>query len=233
MDYTKLLIALAVAPGAFLAWKVYSMDKIEKEPKKLLVKLFAFGALSIISALILESVGDLILSEMFDSDTWTFILLENFIVVACVEEGGKYLALKLGSWKHPAFNYRFDAIVYAVCVSLGFAILENISYAFSYGIVTTLVRAVTAIPAHTIFGIFMGHYYGQAKLYSDNGNKRLSKRYLRRAYIVPSLLHGFYDVLAGDESGLGWLLFIVFVVFLDWIAIRRVKKDSANDIVIE
>lgn len=38
------------------------------------------------------------------------------------------------SWRDDNFNYKFDGVVYAVFVSLGFAAFENIMYVFSYGL---------------------------------------------------------------------------------------------------
>lgn len=229
MVFSRFLAALAVAPGLFLAIKIYKLDKIEKEPIGLLIKLFLLGAATIISALILETVGDFVLQLFVDTDSLLYGILENMIVVACVEEAGKYVVLRKATWKNPEFNYRFDAIIYSVIVSLGFAVLENVSYAFSYGLATTLIRAVTAVPAHTIFGIFMGHYYGEAKFFSNAGNLAKAKRKMRLAYLVPVFLHGVYDILAGDSSLFGWFLFIGFVITFDIIAYFNIKRDSKQD----
>ena len=86
-----------------------------------------------------------------------------FGVVAFSEEGAKYFLLKRRTWNSAAFNCQFDGVVYAVFVSLGFALWENISYVLMYGLSTALVRAVTAVPGHACFGVFMGVWYGLAK----------------------------------------------------------------------
>ena len=154
----------ALIPPLYLIRYIYKLDKIESEPRGLLVKLFILGALSTLPAMLLEIVFSAVTEGMTvsGSEIW-YLLAENFIGVALMEECVKYLALRLGSWRHPAFDYRFDGIVYAVTTSLGFAALENILYAFSFGLGTTLFRAVTSIPGHAIFGIYMGYYYGMAK----------------------------------------------------------------------
>ena len=48
--------------------------------------------------------------------------------------------------KNRHFNCLFDGVIYAVFASLGFAALENVLYAFSYGMETVLMRAVTSVP---------------------------------------------------------------------------------------
>jgi hypothetical protein len=57
----RLLIILASLPGILLIAYVYKQDKIEKEPKGLLIKLMLFGVLSIIPAVIAELIGGAIL----------------------------------------------------------------------------------------------------------------------------------------------------------------------------
>lgn len=51
-----------------------------------------------------------------------------FFVAAVPEESFKLLALWLVLRKNPFFDEHYDGIVYAVCVGLGFAALENIFY---------------------------------------------------------------------------------------------------------
>ena len=227
--YMKLLIVLAVLPGILLMRYIYKLDVIEKEPKGLIVKLFIGGALSTITALILELAGGMILDVIFKSDTLLYLILENFIVVACAEEAGKYAVLKQLTWTNREFNYLFDGVVYAVAVGLGFAILENVEYAFSYGLATTIVRALTAVPAHTIFAIFMGHFYGCAKRAELQGRANHSKVDRKWALIIPILLHGFYDFAASGELDLSFVIFLVFIVLLDVIAFRSVRRYARED----
>lgn len=225
----KLLLFAAVFPGLFLAYKINKMDKIEKEPFGLLVECFFLGALSIIPALILERVGVPILYGLFSQGTLIYEILMYFVVVACSEELSKYVFLKRATWNHPDFNYRFDAVIYAVFVGLGFAVFENINYVFSYGLFTAIIRAVTAVPAHTIFAIFMGHYYGQAKAAFEAGEIDRAANYRRLACIVPILLHGFYDFAASSDNGMMAGVFWIFLIALYVVSIRRIRKDARED----
>lgn len=227
----KLMLILAVLPGLYLAYRVYRMDKLEKEPMDLIAILFICGVLSIIPALILEIIGVRIL-DLFRYYPLPYALLLNFVVIACSEEGSKYFFLKSKTWNHKAFNYRFDGIVYAVSVGIGFAVFENIKYVMSYGLLTAIIRAFTAVPAHTIFAIFMGHYYGEAKRQERMGNLDTSKSYLTRSLLVPILLHGFYDFTASSNSGILTLVFWVFLIALDVITIKRIRRDAAADMEI-
>ena len=74
----------------------------------------------------------------------------------------KFLAFYVFFWKERNFNEKFDGIVYAVYIALGFAGIENIVYAFTGGVGVGLVRALTAVAAHALFGVVMGFYFGLA-----------------------------------------------------------------------
>ncbi len=226
-----LLLIAAIVPPLILLVYIYKQDKIEKEPVGLIVKLFFFGILSVVPTAIVESVGDsIVVQGLFGGSTAVFVrFIEYFFLVALVEEGFKYLFLKIGSWKHPAFDYCFDAVVYAVTVSLGFALFENIGYVSQFGIQVAGLRAVTAIPGHCIFGIFMGHYYGMAKMAEADGDERTKKAMLKRALWVPVLLHGFYDFAASSQTYIMTLVFFAFIIVLDIVAIKRVREFSSGD----
>ena len=100
--------------------------------------------LATIIALVLETAGVRFISA-YSGDAFAYRLLFYYIVVACSEEGAKYLLMRFKTWNSSAFNCQFDGVVYAVSVSLGFALLENIMYVLQYGMATAVVRAFTAI----------------------------------------------------------------------------------------
>ena len=95
------LLILAVAPGAFIVYYVYKQDKIEKEPRSLIRKLLLAGAISVIPAVILEIVSEMILNVIASPGTYFYIMLEAFLGVALIEEMGKYFVLKKYTWRNP------------------------------------------------------------------------------------------------------------------------------------
>ena len=226
----NIFLLAALIPPLVLMVMVYRQDKIEKEPISLIIRLVLFGFLSTIPAVILEIVADAVISAVFGRSYMLYLLISNFIGVAAIEEGCKYFFLKTQTWNHPAFNYRFDGIVYAVSVSLGFAALENVEYVFMYGLGTAVSRALLAIPLHCICGIFMGHYYGEAKLAEVKGWNHLCSQNLTMAILVPTLLHGFYDFAISADGAIFTLIFLAYVVILDVAAIRSIRRFSDEDI---
>ncbi len=227
--FNPILIAAAVIPAIVLMVKVYRADTLEQEPTPLLMKLFLGGVLATFCALITEGLGNLILSRFVDNTSFLYSFLLYFLVVGLSEEGFKYLFLKRWTWFHPAYNCQFDGVVYSVFVSLGFALWENVKYVFRFGLGTALVRAVTAIPGHACFGVFMGAWYGFAKWYDNDGYPEKANRCRFMAVLMPTLLHGAYDYIATRSSGLYTLLFMLFIGILFLTAFTLVQKLSRND----
>lgn len=189
------LLLLAIAPVVVIVIYIYFKDKFEKEPWKLLAKVFLLGAtLSILITFILSfTVGDYVEELTNNKILNTFI--QAFIGVALIEEFSKYIIVRKFAQKREEFNEPFDGIVYAVMVSMGFAALENILYVFSYGYETGFVRAFTAVPAHATFGVLMGYYMGKAKFSKSPWKLNMM------GLLAATIFHGAYD----------------FFLFLNWI----------------
>ena len=235
-----MLFALALIPVIGLLIFIYVRDKREKEPMGLLIGLFFAGVGTAIPAIILEVIGELILEAVIPYESVIKAVLLAMIVVGPAEEMGKYTVLRLITWKNKHYDYSYDAIVYAVFTSLGFAAIENIGYVFSGGLSVALTRMFTAIPGHTSFAVFMGFFYSKAKYASVTGNKSDYKKYNALSMIMPIIVHGLYDAivmggLAAEEDlvlGLAFLLWVVYVIALFVVSFIMVIKASKNDFCI-
>ncbi|MFC4721807.1 PrsW family intramembrane metalloprotease [Geojedonia litorea] len=157
------LLLAAIAPVLIVIIYIYIKDKYEKEPKRLLLMSFVFGAIvSIIITTILYLGFDILLPLKNDHSIWQQFV-KAFFVVALSEEFSKYVIVRYVSQPRRAFNEPFDGIIYAVMVSMGFAATENIFYVIVGGYEVAVLRAFTAVPAHATFAILMGYYMGKAK----------------------------------------------------------------------
>ncbi len=219
----------AVLPAAILLRYVYRHDKIEKEPAGLLWSLLLMGCLAALAAGLLEALGEFLLNVFIAPSSPLYTIVLAFLVVAAAEEGTKLFFLKRRSWRHPAFNYRFDGVVYAVFVSLGFAALENIMYVVNYGLEVALPRALLSIPGHMSFSIFMGVYYGRARYFENLGDANAARGSLRKGYGIAVFLHGFYDACAMTETGLSVLVFLGFVLVMFILAFTTLKREARTD----
>ena len=223
-----ILLAAAVLPAVYLLSQVYKMDTIEKEPWSLLRKLLLFGAISGIPAALVESLLTGLLMNVFTEGTVLYNLAAGFIVAALVEESFKFLFLYKFTFRSPDFNFRFDGVVYAVFVSMGFAILENILYVFQGGLGVAVTRALLALPLHAACGVYMGIAYGQQKVNSLYKPASFSSVALA-CLPTPILIHGFYDFCAFMQTEIFTLVFIAFVIVVFILTLKRIKKASRED----
>ncbi len=229
--YVLTFLVLALGPAVGLMMYVYNIDPLDKEPGNLLWRLVLAGVLAGFIASVLESVA----FSFFDAfsglrhDGVAYTVLSDFLIVGVVEEGAKYILMARRTWQHPAFNCRFDGIVYAVFVSLGFAGMENIMYGLTYGTGVLFTRALLAIPAHMGFAVLFGLFYGQAKALSVRGNRFSSGVLIATGFVLSVFLHGLYDSAAMIEIDGTQLLFLLVVVIIYVINFMIVKRAAQHD----
>ena len=130
-----ILLTICFLPCLFFLIYFYKEDKIEKEPFSLLIILFICGIISscltvIISTILKSNINFINLS--YSDLNLIQIIIKVLFGIVLVEELIKWLFVYLISWKNKNFNYIFDAIVYCVFLSMGFAFLENIIYVHSF-----------------------------------------------------------------------------------------------------
>jgi RsiW-degrading membrane proteinase PrsW (M82 family) len=227
-----LLLLSAITPVAVFLYCIYRKDT-EKEPLKLLMKCFLWGCVvtvPVILAELLLSLGGTVFTSPFSGAFYN-----AFIMASLVEEAAKFLCLFLIIWKHKALDQYFDGIVYAVFVSLGFAMIENILYVLDTGPGGAMARAVLAIPMHGLCGVMMGYFFSLARFSSAGKRSKL----LGYSFLVPFVFHGLYDFCimyfvpqAEINAGVAGLFLVVFagVVISIWrIGLKNIKKHLARD----
>ena len=217
------LVLFAVAPVLIIILYVYFQDKYDKEPTGLLLLCFLFGA--ILSVLIVTALylitGSLIpLTDKFS--VWQQFI-QAFFVVALAEEFSKYVIVRYFAQPKKAFNERYDGIVYAVMVSMGFACTENILYVLEGGYQTAILRAFTAVPAHATFGVLMGYYMGKAK-FSNNKIK-----FNLMGLFLAVMFHGAYDffLFINFIPGISIGAFVSLIIGII-LSRKAIKKHQVN-----
>ncbi|MCJ7449109.1 MAG: PrsW family glutamic-type intramembrane protease [Bacteroidales bacterium] len=212
------LLFISIAPVLIIASYINYRDRYEKEPLSILLKALFTGVLIVLPVVIIEYVLSLFSRNLEGLSDAAYTA---FIVAGFTEEGMKYLAFYMFFWKNKNFNEKFDGIVYAVFIALGFAAVENILYVITGGFGVGILRAVTAVPAHALFGIMMGYYFGLARF-----NPKHQSAYLVFAFILPFVSHGLYDFLLMGNTQFLIIAFIpVFIYF--WInGFQKISKLS-------
>ena len=211
---TYIILLTALLPVAILVYYIYHKDKISPEPTGQLVKAFFYGILSIPLSFCISIPLGLIGVYPTEATNIRESISTAFFGAAIPEEIAKFVMLWLLLRKNRYFDEKMDGIVYAVCVSLGFAALENVMYLFSNAesyISVGIARAIFAVPGHFCFGIMMGYYYSLAKFYPKATPK--NKAFI---LIIPIIFHGVYDsilFIIDVTPAISGILTIIFLIF--------------------
>jgi len=226
----SLLLFSAALPVVLILIFVYNKDK-QKEPISLLMKLFGLGILSCFLVVIVSFIMEQFLPFMsveLENQSFIETILYAFIGVALVEETCKWLMLYKQGYNHEEFDEIYDIIVYSVFVSLGFAFFENVIYIISSGsLYTALLRAVSAIPGHACDAVFMGYYLSMAKQYYYRNDLENERKNIILSIVIPTILHGIYDYCLMSKITILVWVFIIFVIFLYIISIKKLKQVAA------
>lgn len=217
------VVMVATAPVWALLTFFYLSDRYDKEPKALLVRVFLYGMGVTTIAAIVGIWGLNILRYFLREDNLLYILIENYVVIALVEEGLKYWVVMRQAYRHPAFNEPYDGMIYAITTSLGFAALENILYVAQGGLQVAFVRGLLSVPGHALFAAAMGYYLGRAKFAHTPEKERTN---LRRALLIPVLLHGTYDLLLSSSHSALAAGIVPFSIGMWIMALRQVRLSE-------
>lgn len=222
--YTRLFV-IAITPGIALALAAYLTDRFDKEPIGLLIKVFIFGALSVIPTALVE----MILGNLNIFRGLLGIAFVAFIIAGFTEEFFKREVVLRTAYNSKYFDEKLDGIIYAVYAALGFATVENVIYVvfrFATNPYIGLYRGILSVPAHTLFAVTMGYYLSLAKF---SHNERESKLYLRKALIIPLILHGIFDFILMANIQILLSIFIPYVIYLWIVNLRKLNifyRDS-------
>ena len=215
------LLLVTILPSILIILFFVNSDKF-KEPKSEIIKVFIFGILITIPAYILNTfLGDF----WYNNTKVSQNLISSFLTAAPVEEGLKLSILYYFVYKMKDFNEPVDGIVYGVTASLGFATLENIYYVYlladhfqTTSMALAVVRSFSAVPAHAVFGIFMGYFFMKYSFIKKGDN-------LFFAFIVPFVLHGCYNLFIASNFFVSLsLVIIAWIVALRLFS--RLKKTQ-------
>lgn len=227
-----LSVICGFVPMFFLAGIIYWLDRYEKEPKRLLVGVFGWGAIvAVIGALILQLIlgqGVLILtgSEALEE------IAGASLFAPVTEEILKGLAVLLVFlFFKNEFDSVLDGIVYAAITALGFAATEDTLYYFSSFVedgvggmlAVVFLRFVIFGWQHAFFTSFTGIGLAVARM---NRNPLVKIGAPLLGLSVAVFAHSFHNslltfinnvaglVVAALTAWAGWLLMLLFIFWL-------------------
>lgn len=208
----------AIIPMSFYLFLIWRFDKYDREPFKLVLANYLWGALG---AVIFAVIGSLLLSSFasfFINDELHLGHIGAIVIAPIVEETTKgfFLLITVANRK---FDNVTDGIVYGGAIGLGFGMTENFLYFVSYGttvpdwialvIVRTLFTAVMHCVATATFGAFLG--------YAKFRTKYFKIIFPLAGLLLAMIIHAAWNFSVSFQSTapLGFLfMFITIIVFI-------------------
>ena len=227
-----IIIFAAILPAFLWVLYIWRKDKYQREPFSMILRGVTYGILSAGLAIALESLIMSLGLIPVQPQGFLQAIWKAFVGAAIPEELVKLLMLWLLLRNNPYFDERFDGIVYACCVGMGFAGTENIIYLLGNidnWETVAVQRAIFSIPGHFMFAVAMGYFYSM--LYFGD----MSWRDRSRIFWVPVTLHGIYDGLLFMASlntlltGILVLTFYVFCILMYRGGKRRINEHLERD----
>jgi RsiW-degrading membrane proteinase PrsW (M82 family) len=230
--FTSALAAI-IPMAAYLVF-IWWFDRYDREPFKLVLQNYLWGAIgAIIFAVLGSMIFSTILSE-FVSNKNELNYLGTIAIAPVVEEITKGIFLLI-TVTNKKFDNITDGIVYGGAIGLGFGMTENFLYFISYG--TTISNWITIVIIRTLFSAVMhcvstatfGAFLGLAKFKGT-----ASRIFLPITGLIIAMIIHFswnYTVSYQSTAILGFLFLGVTIII--FIAIFSASVTSEKKMIID
>lgn len=208
----------AIIPMSFYLFLIWKFDKYDREPFKLVLANYLWGALgaiifAVIGSFLLSSFASLFLKDGIDPGFFSAV-----IVAPVVEETTKgfFLLITVANRK---FDNITDGMVYGGAIGLGFGMTENFLYFILYG--TTISDWIAIVVIRTLFSAVM-HCVATATFGAFLGFAKFRGKFYKIAFpiiglLLAMLIHSAWNFSVSFQSTapLGFLfLFITILIFI-------------------
>ncbi len=226
---------LALVPAIVWLAFFYRRDRLEPEPKKLVIQVFLLGAL------LANAIGVPLREDLFKVQDWLYIsppwsiILGSVLVVGFIQEFLKYAAVRYTVYHSEEFDEPTDGIIYATAAGLGFATVLNIAFVVNSGGVHLgygSIRIVITALAHASFAGVTGYFLSKQKF---SGRPVW---WMPLGVTVAALLNGLFFYLRGAvvqgatnlSGGLasqwyGLILAAALALIMTWLLSKSIQRE--------
>ncbi|WP_420643925.1 PrsW family intramembrane metalloprotease [Candidatus Leptofilum sp.] len=226
-------IVMALVPAIVWLAFFYRRDRLEPEPKHLVVQMVILGGL------LASAVGIPLVEGVFDVPAWLSSspawaqLLGGFFIVGMIQEFLKYAAVRFSVYYADDFDESIDGIIYTTAVAVGFAVVLNINFVVSSGGVdlgSGAIRMVLTTLAQASFAGIVGYFLGRMKF------EKRPLWWMPLGLITAAGLNSLFVFLRGtlSQGSLGavnnWVglaLAAVLAGVITWFLSRSIQHDLA------
>jgi len=237
----------AIVPMSIYLVLIWKFDQYDREPFKLVLINYLWGALGAIVLALLGSLFFTTIASIFIKDSLQLSRFGAIIVAPIVEEitKGFFLLITISNKK---FDNITDGIVYGGAIGLGFGMTENFLYFVSYGdsianwIMLVIIRSLFSAVMHCVSTATLGALLGMAKFKSSP--KKIFYAFI--GLLIAMLIHSIWNSsLSYDRTApIGFLFMIVsIIIFISSyiisikgerkIIFNELKEESENGVIPE
>ncbi len=230
-------VIMSLVPAILWLTFFYRQDRLEPEPKGMVLQVFILGGL------LAAAIGIPLVDDVFHISTWLFSgfwvnLLGAILVIGFSQEFLKYAAVRFSIYASSEFDEHTDGIIYATAAGLGFATVLNISFVVGSGGVNLgmgAVRIVLIALAQASFAGITGYFLAKDKL--DHKPAWWVPAGISLAAVLNGVFNYLWGVLKrtgvttnggvlGSWGGLALaiLISVAVTVILSWLIERDVKQ---------
>lgn len=220
----KVLLVAIISSGIWLII-VRCYDREQKRPMKFLLwaglmgGAFSTEAAGIFNTIFSELTG----IAIENAQSKPFSSLFHAYYVGFNEEFWKILAAVLIlKWNRHEVKHPLDILTLGISVSMGFEMIENISYGYHFTWDLVLWRSL--LPGHLLYGAVWS--FGLKEYYSSGKNKS-GIQYLILIWLLSAALHATYDFFIFLDEG--WA--IIVAIILTWaplVIIHRKLRQTGS-----
>ena len=226
----------AVIPMSIYLVLIWKFDRYDREPFKLVLINYLWGALG---AIVLALIGSMIITiilAIFIKDEVQLAKFSAVAVAPIVEEitKGFFLLITVANRK---FDNITDGIVYGGAIGLGFGMTENFLYFITYGnnvpswIMLVIIRSLFSAVMHCVSTATLGAFFGYAKF------KPLPKKFVYgfAGLIIAMMIHSIWNFSLSFEkmAPMGFLFIlisiIIFIITFS-LSLKRERKIIYNEL---
>lgn len=226
-------VIIAILPS--IIWLLFYLRKDRHpEPNRMVIKIFYWGILAALGAL---------LCEYLYGASLKFLSLEKIAIIfivgaAFIEEFLKYLVVKMKAIKNPECDEPIDLMLYMIIAALGFAAAENILLFLNapfMDLATTgdvlkiaLGRFLGAVFLHALASGIVGYFIARSLILKSD-----RKGFVGLGILIATCLHGIYNhiiIEIGLDNNIAIALLIIMfclmAVVVSWMFKKLIKIKS-------
>ena len=226
-------ILMALVPAVVWLAFFYRRDRLEPEPKHLVVQMVILGGL------LASAVGIPLVDNLFEIPTWLSSgpvwaqLLGGFLIVGMTQEFLKYAAVRFSVYYAADFDESIDGIIYTTAAAIGYAVVLNINFVVSSGGVdlgSGAIRMVLTTLAQASFAGVVGYFMGRMKF------EKRPLWWMPLGLITAAVLNSLFNFLRGTlsqgslgsvNSWVGLALAALLAGLITWFLSRSIQHDLA------